>query len=80
MGINITSFMGGRANPWVSSAGSVGIKNPYKKNAPRDYNKGKKMERELGFHDQDSSDGKIEFLSFTNAISYAIFKKGHRLL
>lgn len=36
--MNIPSYMGGRAEPWRQADGNIGLKNPYQKNAPKNYN------------------------------------------
>lgn len=47
--VNITSYMGGRANLWVNAKGRVGLQNPYSQDAPSGINKPKQMEKQLGF-------------------------------
>jgi hypothetical protein len=46
---NISSYMGGRANPWVQAAGSVGLKNPYKKSSDQSYNSQKTIKQKMNF-------------------------------
>lgn len=37
------------------------------------------MEKQLGFHKQDPSDGILEFLTFRSMPELSIFKKGHKV-
>lgn len=80
LGINIPSYMGGRAMPWRQADGNMGLQNPYMKNAPSGYNSDKKLQKQLGLQKEDPSDGKLEWLTFSNAVNYALLKRGQRLL
>ena len=78
--VNIPSFMGGKANPWVDAAGHVALANPYKKSAEKGYNSAKKIEKQLNFQPQDPTDGMLEFVTFPNLWSLAVIRRGNRAL
>lgn len=77
--LNIPSYMGGRAVPWVQAAGKVGLWNPFGK-LSKQQNQPKAMEKQLGFGKQDAGDGVLELLSFRTMFEMSIMKKGNKLI
>jgi len=75
--MNIPSIMGGRANPWRQAAGKVSVQNPYSRSAPS--KSSREMEKQLGFREQNASDGVLEILSFASTLEMGVFKRGSRV-